>query len=1069
MTKISHLSMIAGLKARDEDSVAAFLQEYWARAYRVAYHLTGDPGTAEDVAQETFVAVLKNISSLKESDSFRAWFFKILDNTAKKHHRTAARRAKHEEASEQCPRELGDPSQQAVEQERNALIRSQLGFLSPKLRQSLVLRYFEGLSLEEVASALDVPRKTVSSRIRLGLESLRERLEPRLNLSVATLPGVLAEALSLAGPVPEAPATMELLSALKGQPPETVPESMDSKELLGMAAGSGSKGVKLFSAILLSSLVAALIFSALEPLAEDDVFLDLGATTKKQGGTTLGKKEQSSPGSKAVGLFSSTTKQDESELKEKDVAAAASAKKSGTVTLGAVRRAPMTIQVVDKAGSPVAGLRLTWRSLSKAGDELSSESDEEGQLRMPGTLRAGRYEVSWLKEGFQALSVHTREQGVEESETEESLDSLEFPGFSSFGKVVLKETKKKTIELNLTEEVIEKGLQFKLLYPKLSLIGVVLDSEGNPVPNADVGWRRLRGQFGIFRGSRFSYAKTNNDGEFRLNKLKLGRVEFVAKHRDWSFAYSLKRLTSQEPKTKLTLTMGPRCELRGRLLASGGRFSAGRVEAVPSGKKKPVPGSRESDEDEFSGRRASAEVGPDGYFVLKGLPPGEVDLIGIVPGYRVGVKRKVKVFKNKVNSVELWVEKGLSIAGRHVGEDGQEIAVDGHIYYRKVDWAGSRLNSLRLFKEKSFLIEGLEPGQYEIDVRIAGYGDQRLTVKAGRRDLQIKLRRNANLRLKLQSSLGAIEEVSYMVLVGRSGMGRTVGLGSTGVLALDGIDPKTSEVALTVAGHKIVQLKIEPPLEPGETRTVTVHFESDGTMKGKKSGPRWDDPEELVRTLNESEGKDAVELITSVRNRSSQGGHPPTEVSSRVDLLPVLEAALKHRNDEVRIQGVCALAYMNNKATVHLLKKALKDKHSSVSYYGLMGLGWLLDEAELKDELTGLFKVVMKDEKQALDNRLMAASALSDEGLLKEASVLLIPLKTSRGNAALAASMLAKMGRKDAIELLIIRLKTAQPSTDYHIGRALATLTGKSFGTDDLKWRQWLEDNRETLPEQLKK
>lgn len=1068
MTKISHLSMIAGLKARDEDSVAAFLQEYWARAYRVAYHLTGDPGTAEDVAQETFVAVLKNISSLKESDSFRAWFFKILDNTAKKHHRTAARRAKHEEASEQYPREFGDPGQEAVEHERNALIRSQLGFLSPKLRQSLVLRYFEGLSLEEVALALDIPRKTVSSRIRLGLESLRERLEPRLNLSVATLPGVLAEALSLDGPVPEAPATMELLSALKGQPPEAVPESMDSKELLGMAAGSGSKGVKLFSAILLSSLVAALIFSALEPLAEDDVFLDPGATTKRQGGARLGKTEQGSPGSKSV-LGSSTAKQDESELREKDVAAVTSAKKSETVTLGAVRRAPMTIQVFDKAGSPVAGLRLTWRSLSEAGDEVSSESDEEGQLRMPGTLRAGRYEVSWLKEGFQALSVHTREQGVEESETEESLDSLEFPGFSSFGKVVLKETKKTTIELKLTEEIIEKGLQFKLLYPKLSLIGVVLDPEGNPVPNADVGWRRLRGQFGIFRGSRFSYAKTNSDGEFRLNNLKLGRVEFVAKHSDWSFAHSLKRLTSQEPKTKLTLTMGHRCELRGKLLASGGRFSAGRVEAVPSGKKKPVPGSRQSDEDEFAGRRASAEVGPDGYFVLKGLPPGEVDLIGIVPGYRVGVKRKVKVFKNKVNSVELWVEKGLSIAGRLIGEDGQDIAVNGNIYYRKVDWAGSRLNSLRLFKEKNFLIEGLEPGQYKIDMRLAGYGNQNLTVKAGRRDLQIKLRRNANLRLKLQSSLGAIEEVSFMVLVGRSGMGRTVGLGNTGILALDGIDPKTSVVVLTVAGHKKVQLKIDPPLEPGETRTVTVHFESDGTMKGRKSGPRWDDPEELVRALNESEGKDAIDLITSVRNRSSQGGHPPTEVSSRVDLLPVLEAALAHKNDEVRIQGVCALAYMNNKATVHLLKKALKDKHSSVSYFALMGLGWLLDEAELKDELTGLFEGVMTNKKEALGNRLMAASALVDEGLLKDASVLLIPLKTGRGNAALAASMLAKMGRKDVIELLIIRLKTAQPSTDYHIGRALSTLTGKSFGTDDLKWRQWLEDNRGTLPEQLKK
>jgi len=51
--------LVPGLEAQDEQAVARFLERYWERAYRVAYQLTGDPGAAEDVAQEAFVAALR--------------------------------------------------------------------------------------------------------------------------------------------------------------------------------------------------------------------------------------------------------------------------------------------------------------------------------------------------------------------------------------------------------------------------------------------------------------------------------------------------------------------------------------------------------------------------------------------------------------------------------------------------------------------------------------------------------------------------------------------------------------------------------------------------------------------------------------------------------------------------------------------------------------------------------------------------------------------------------------------------------------------------------------------------
>ncbi|MDF1667446.1 MAG: sigma-70 family RNA polymerase sigma factor, partial [Planctomycetota bacterium] len=89
-------------------------------------------------------------------------------NKAKKHHRSTYRRAAHEARSELIPIEAADPQMKVQQLEHGELVRSQLSMLSPKLRDTLVLRYFEDMSLEDMARVLDIPRTTVSSRIRLG-------------------------------------------------------------------------------------------------------------------------------------------------------------------------------------------------------------------------------------------------------------------------------------------------------------------------------------------------------------------------------------------------------------------------------------------------------------------------------------------------------------------------------------------------------------------------------------------------------------------------------------------------------------------------------------------------------------------------------------------------------------------------------------------------------------------------------------------------------------------------------------------------------------------------------------
>jgi RNA polymerase sigma-70 factor (ECF subfamily) len=200
-------ALIPALRAHDESAVATLLDRYWARSYHVARQLTGDPATAEDVAQETFLRVLRNADRFDTSRPFRPWFWKILETTAREHHRRATRRRKHESRVETAKQESANVEQR----EEAVLVREHLGKLSEKYRTALTLRYLEGLSLEEVGEVLGCSEGTVSSRVRRGLEALRASLAPALGVSVAALAVTLPK-LALVEAAPASPTASSLVA-----------------------------------------------------------------------------------------------------------------------------------------------------------------------------------------------------------------------------------------------------------------------------------------------------------------------------------------------------------------------------------------------------------------------------------------------------------------------------------------------------------------------------------------------------------------------------------------------------------------------------------------------------------------------------------------------------------------------------------------------------------------------------------------------------------------------------------------------------------------------------------------
>ncbi len=146
----------------------------WVRA--LARRLTGDDELADDLAQETWVAALRNPPA--SETPARTWLARVLRNFARQERRGAGHRVDRERASARPEALLsGEEVVSRVEAQRE-LVEEALALDDP-LRQRLFERYFEGLSAVEIARLRGVPAGTVRWQLKQAVEELRDRLDRR--------------------------------------------------------------------------------------------------------------------------------------------------------------------------------------------------------------------------------------------------------------------------------------------------------------------------------------------------------------------------------------------------------------------------------------------------------------------------------------------------------------------------------------------------------------------------------------------------------------------------------------------------------------------------------------------------------------------------------------------------------------------------------------------------------------------------------------------------------------------------------------------------------------------------
>jgi len=160
---------VRGAQAGSVAAVEALYRAHWPRAYRAAYLVVHDGAGAEDIAQEAFLAALRALDRFDRRRPFGPWLHRIVVNRAIDW--TRARTLRREvEADDTVVAELAPAA------DLEPLVRA-LASLPPEQRAVIVLRHLLEYTPGEIAGMLDLPRGTVNSRLRRGLDALSDEFE----------------------------------------------------------------------------------------------------------------------------------------------------------------------------------------------------------------------------------------------------------------------------------------------------------------------------------------------------------------------------------------------------------------------------------------------------------------------------------------------------------------------------------------------------------------------------------------------------------------------------------------------------------------------------------------------------------------------------------------------------------------------------------------------------------------------------------------------------------------------------------------------------------------------------
>ncbi len=669
MTGRSDEELLAQLARKDAAATAELYERFYERAHRVAYRVLHDRDAAEDCAQEALARIVERASSL-EASSFAGLVYQVVLNEARNASKKRLRRARHEEkAAKARPAASSSRIERGLEV---AEVNAAVSELPEELRIPIVLHYFEGLSHDEVAKALEMPKGTAASRLRRGLEKLQEQLAAAGVAGVSALS--LEENLRAAGaaPVP-GPRTSAAKAALGGV---RVATSLASAALLKTAA--------VIALVALVGVGGATVLLAPEP-PPPARRAEVATPRSDSTASSSSRTGETSATTRAPELVNSTAPTAPETTPKPPVAEKAVAKKP-VVTVAAIASGV----VVTKDKKPVAGASVTAEI-----DDVAyvATAGADGRFVIHGPAPAKKDDLVWIE---------------------------------------ARDPKKRLLGARTLTPLPRKNLTL-VLEPGAVVTGRVVDARTKAaLAGASVEVERVGFAMGSVMVLEETASVSTADGTFRVGPLREGDVRAIARAKDRAPGRTKPLTVSMSRETDVEIELGLGATITGRVVDPDGKPLADAAVGVYFGPKKQALITPEDWLEEACSEKAAEKllgrtldpdkkgemlgVGEDGKivitdvegrFTLEHIPAGKRLLIGVHARFKTA-KTFVKLTADAATETTISVEKGGELHGFARTKDGK-LATSGVACAMGTSAAG---RWGRIDAAGRYSIPGLETGSY---------------------------------------------------------------------------------------------------------------------------------------------------------------------------------------------------------------------------------------------------------------------------------------------------------------------------------------------------------------------
>lgn len=170
----------------DSDAFAELYTATYQKQYRFAYQYVKDPYLAQDILQDVYILVLKNIRTLKNPRLFVSWLhqitFRICFDTFQRKLKQEAELSSSSDdslspASSASDGGAGNPEKHIIKQDTRVQIMNAIQALPPHLAQPVIMRFYNNMSIDDISDAMDLSRSTIKRRIQKARQMLETSLQ----------------------------------------------------------------------------------------------------------------------------------------------------------------------------------------------------------------------------------------------------------------------------------------------------------------------------------------------------------------------------------------------------------------------------------------------------------------------------------------------------------------------------------------------------------------------------------------------------------------------------------------------------------------------------------------------------------------------------------------------------------------------------------------------------------------------------------------------------------------------------------------------------------------------------